>query len=225
MKLKAVIFDLDNTLLDLMRMKSYCIDAAVDAMIDAGFSIQKKKALNILHKMYDTDIENQKIFQKFLRKTTGKVDPRILAYAILAYRRVKLGFLTPYPEAKQTLITIKETGLKLAVVSDAPREQAWQRLCALKLDDFFDVVVTFEDTKKHKPSKEPFLKALEKLKVKPEECLMVGDWPERDIVGAKKLGMKTAFAKYGNINHTGKKIADFKLDKISDLKSIIKILK
>ena len=33
--------------------------------------------------------------------------------------------------------------------------------------------------------------ALKNLKVQPEEALMIGDWPERDVVGAKQIGMKT----------------------------------
>ena len=219
--MKAVIFDIDNTLLDLMRMKDYCIDASIDAMIDAGFNIPKKKAVKIFRAMYIKNIEDQQIFQKFLRKVTGKVDPKILAHAILAYRRVKAGFLTTYPETKPTLIALKEKGLKLAVVSDAPRLQAWLRLCALSLDDFFDVIVTYDDTKSRKPSKKPFLKALKVLKIKPKDALMVGDWIERDIVGAKKVGMKTAFAKYGNTNSSkGIKKADYVLTKISDLQKI-----
>ncbi len=44
----------------------------------------------------------------------------------------------------------------------------------------------------------PFNTVLKKLEVKPEEALMVGDWAERDIVGASKVGMKTAFARYGD---------------------------
>ncbi len=220
--MKAVIFDLDNTLIDLMRMKGYCVDASIDAMIDAGLAMPKQKAKKILHEMYIQDIEDQRIFQRFLRKVNGKVDPKILAHAILAYRRVKSGFLAPYPGTKPTLIALKEMGLKLAVVSDAPRQQAWLRLAAMSLDDFFDIIVTFDDTKAKKPSEKPFLKALSVLRVRPEECLMVGDWPERDIAGAKKLGMKTAFARYGNTTgYRGKKSSDYVLDDITDLTRIL----
>ena len=220
--MKAVIFDIDNTLLNLMRMKDYCVDASIDAMIDAGLPLSKQKAKKLLNDMYIHNIEDQKIFQKFLKKVTGKVDPKILAHAILAYRRVKAGFLTPYPGTKPTLIALKEKGLKLAVVSDAPRLQAWTRLVSLSLDDFFDVIVTFEDTRSRKPSKKPFLKALKVLNVKPEDTLMVGDWIERDIKGAKSIGMKTAFAKYGNTTGIkGIKTADYVLHNISDLQKIL----
>ena len=40
--IKAVIFDLDNTLLDFMKMKSSAVDAAIRGMIEAGFNINEK---------------------------------------------------------------------------------------------------------------------------------------------------------------------------------------
>ena len=92
----------------------------------------------------------------------------------------------------------------------------------MKLDDFFDAVVAFEDTKQHKPSPEPFKKALKKLALAPEECLMVGDWPERDMLGARKLGIMTAFARYGCPFDKKSKIqADFVLNDIRELPDIV----
>ena len=108
----------------------------------------------------------------------------------------------------------------MALVTDAPKLKAWLRLASMKLSNFFDVVVAFEDTKKLKPSKLPFEAALRQLKVKPSECLMVGDWPERDIKGAAKSGIKTCFAKYGNPKVKAK--ADFTINDIRELLSIVK---
>ena len=127
-------------------------------------------------------------------------------------------------EWKGKTVTAEETtrltkGKKLAIITDAPRLKAWLRLAAMKIGDFFDVVVTFEDTKKHKPDNLPFEAALRKLNLKPGECLMVGDWPERDIKGAKRLGMKTCFARYGNPK-IKRSDADFEID---DIKELLKI--
>jgi len=211
--IKAIIFDLDNTLIDLMEMKRQCLRASIDAMIDAGLDIDKESAIRIFEKMYmNANIEDRKIFQKFLRKVHGTVDIRMLCYAILAYRRAKSGFLIPYPGTKRTLIALKSLGMKLAIVSDAPRERAWLRLCSTSLDDFFDTIITFDDTKEKKPSKKPFLLATQKLKINPQEALMVGDFPERDIKGARALGMKTAFAKYGFDSYGKKRVKKIKAE-------------
>jgi len=220
--IKAVIFDLDNTLIDFLRMKEIACSEAIDAMIDAGLDVPKDKALKILYKLYsEKGLEDPFIFQKFLKKVTGSIDYKKLAYAIVAYRNIRSGLLHPYPRTKMTLIQLKDKGLKLGIVSDAPKLKAWMRLAAMRIDDFFDVVVALEDTGKEKPSTLPFSAALKKLNVKANECLMVGDRPNRDIKGAKALGMKTCFASYGYVGKKVKVKADFVIDKIDDLVEMI----
>ncbi len=218
---KAILFDLDNTLINFLRMKRLSCEAAINAMIDAGLNVNKDKAMKLLFELYDKHgLEDPRIFQKFLRNLLGKVDYRILSYGVVAYRRVRSGFLEPYPHTQYVLLKLKSKGLKLGIVTDAPRLKAWLRLAAMKIADFFDIVVAFEDTRHLKPSELPFKAALEKIGVKASECLMVGDMPHRDIKGARALGMKTCFASYGNpkIRKSG---ADFV---IKDIKELLKIV-
>ena len=219
--IKAVIFDLDNTLIDFMTMKRISCEAAISSMIDAGLNANKDKAMKELFSLYDKfGLEEKTIFQKFLKKLTKKVDYEILASGIVAYRRVRSGFLEPYPHVGEVLFELKQRGIKLAIVSDAPRLKAWIRLVSMKINHLFDVVVTFEDTKEFKPSTKPFKIAFKKLDLKANECLMVGDRPERDIKGAKKLGMLTCFAKYGNPK--AKSLgADYEINDIKELLEIV----
>ncbi len=218
--IKAVLFDLDNTLIDFMKMKKQATDAAVEAMIAAGVQLNKAQATRLIFELYDQyGIEHQQIFQEFLIRTQQKLDYKILSAGIVAYRKARTVLAEPYPGVMSTLLKLKQRGLKLAIVSDAPILQAWTRLTEMKIQEFFDAVVTFDDTGERKPNKKPFEKALEQLNVKPEEVLHVGDWPERDIAGAKALGMKTAFAKYGATKPMTVK-ADYELNKIEDLLNI-----
>jgi len=220
--IKAILFDLDNTLIDFMKMKKLSCEAAIDAMIGAGLNVKQDKAIKVLFELYgEHGLEEKTIFQKFLKKLTGKINYRILANGIVAYRRVRTGFLEPYPNVDYVLLKLKDKGLKLGIVTDAPKLKAWLRLASMKLSNYFDVVVTFEDTKQHKPSKLPFEAALKKLKLKPQECLMVGDWPERDIKGAIAAGMKTCFARYGNPK-IKKTEADYEINNIKTLLDIVK---
>ena len=220
--IKAVLFDLDNTLIDFLKMKKHSCSAAIDSMIGAGLDVGHDKALKILFDLYDKyGLEEKTIFQKFLKKLSGKVDYRILANGIVAYRRVRAGFLDPYPNVDYVLLKLKRKGMKMGIVTDVPKLKAWVRLASMKLGNYFDVVVAYEDTKQLKPSKMPFKAALKELKLKPSECLMVGDWPERDIKGAKDLGMKTCFARYGNPK-AKKTYADYEISNIKMLLDIIK---
>lgn len=219
--IKAVIFDLDNTLIDFMSMKKLSCDAAISAMIGAGLNVSKELAVKELFILYDKyGLEEKMIFQKFLKKVAKRIDYEILASGIVAYRRVRSGFLEPYPHVAKVLFELKRRGIRLAIVSDAPRLKAWIRLVSIKINHLFDVVITFEDTRQLKPSAKPFEVAFRKLKVKSHESLMVGDRPERDIKGAKKLGMQTCFAKYGNPTADASG-ADYEIMDIKELLEIV----
>ena len=221
--IKAVIFDLDNTLVDFMKMKEMAVEGAVEAMIDAGLSLKKEEAIKKIYEIYDREgIEDQKVFDKFLSETFGRIDYKILAAGIVGYRKVKEAALALYPHVHYTLMELLKMGKRLAVISDAPKLQAWTRLAQTGLHHYFEVVVTFDDTGKRKPDPEPFIFALDKLNVKPEESIMIGDWAERDIIGAKTIGMVTVFARYGNTFDTRISGADYEVDDIQELLTIIK---
>lgn len=220
--IKAIIFDLDNTLVDFMKMKRDSIDAAIEAMIDAGLDMPRGEIKSKIYNIYEAEgIEYQKIFDQFLTREMGGIDPKIHAAGIVAYRKARDAALVPYPHVDYTLIELAKRGIKMAVISDAPKLQAWLRLCQLKLHHLFDCVVTFEDTGELKPNPAPFLKALQSLEVEPSEALMVGDWPERDVVGAKRLGIRTVFARYGDTFDTTSSGADYEIDDIAKLLSLV----
>ena len=220
--IQAVIFDLDNTLLDFMNMKMIAVESAVHGMIEAGLQMEKDLAKNAIFKIYEEKgLEYQEVFDDFIQKELGKIDYKILASGIVAYRKAREASLILYPNVNSTLITLSKWGLKLGVVSDAPSREAWMRICSVNLHHIFDAIVTFHDTGMHKPSPEPFEKISSLLKVPPENSLMVGDWPERDVIGAKKLGMKTVFAKYGDVFSTENSGADYDVMDIKEILSII----
>ena len=220
--IKAVVFDLDNTLMDFMKMKRRSIEEAIPAMIDAGLSITQEEANKVIDEIYkEQGIEYQKVFDVFLQRVLNRMDYKILSAGIVAYRRAREAALTPYPHVYSTLNKLLKMGIKMGILSDAPAKEAWLRLAQLNFHHIVDAVVTFEDTGERKPSAAPFQMVLKKLQVKPEEALMVGDWAERDIVGASNIGMKTAFAKYGDTFETDVHNADYELDDISQLIDII----
>jgi putative hydrolase of the HAD superfamily len=221
--ISAVIFDLDNTLVDFMAMKRQAIDAAIHAMRDAGFKLSAEEIRKRIDKIYQQrGIEFQSVFDELLYNEFSKIDFKILSAGVIAYRRAREAALVPYPHVTMTLMELIRMHVKLAVVSDAPAREAWLRLCYLNLHHMFDVVVTFEDTGKRKPHPAPFRKALDRLKVKPSETLMVGDWAERDVVGAAQVGMKTIFARYGDTFGTLVSNADYDIDDVSQVIDIVR---
>jgi putative hydrolase of the HAD superfamily len=220
--IKLVIFDLDNTLTDFKRMKESAVEAAVDAMLDAGLRFPPGEIKDKIYEVYEREgIEFQSVFDDVLRELIGEVDFKILAAGIVAYRRAREASLVLYPHARVTLFELMKRGIRLAVVSDAPRKEAWLRLCYLQLQHMFDMVLTFDDTGEKKPSPKPFRRVLEHFGVEPHEALMIGDWPERDITGAAKLGITTVFARYGDTFGTAESGARYEITDMLDLVEIV----
>ena len=217
--IKAVIFDIDNTLIDFMSMKRAASMAAANAMIEAGLQDAPEDLSERLFTFYlEHGIESDDAFEEYLKQEYKAVDYRILASAVNAYVKEKYLHLKPYPGVLETLRELKRQGYKLGVVSDGVRLKARMRLNEAGLDGNFDAVVTYEDTGKQKPAREPFLRICDELGVNPEECLMVGDWPERDVQGGRLAGMKTCLAKYGQMHETK---ADYQIESFSKLLTVV----
>jgi len=220
--IKGVVFDLDNTLLDFMKMKEFAVKAAIKGMIEAGLKVNEDESYIEINSIYEEfGWENQKVFDVFLEKSIGHVDNKFLAAGIVAYRRAREANLMAYPNVNKTLLALSKSGIKLGVVSDAPSREAWMRIYYLNLYHYFDVVITFDDSRERKPSPIPFQLALDGMGLRPEETIMIGDWPERDVVGAQQIGMKTAFARYGDTFGTVNSGADWDLNDIYQLVDII----
>jgi putative hydrolase of the HAD superfamily len=232
-KIKAVIFDIDNTLIDFFKMKELSVEDAIYAMIATGLKKSHDEIWDAIDKIYQKHgIEYQNVFNDVLKQFEGKVDNKKLGAAISAYRKVRVGHIMPYANVIPTLIALTKRGYKLGVISDAPSLQMWIRLCDMGLEHFFDFVIASEDEGELKPSPLPFKRAIEILKLKPEEIIMVGDNMHRDVAGAKNIGMVSVLAKYGQSVkrivgiEPRNSIENAKPDyEINDVKELLEVLK
>ena len=196
MPIKAVLFDLDNTLIDFMKMKKEACRSAIKAMINAGLKMKKREGYEKLMECYfRVGLDSSIAFTKFLEEQVGKADEKILQAGIKGYQKTKPNYLKPYPYVLETLETLKSLGLKLGIVTDAPREKALQRLNSMNITKYFDIIITLDDTGVGKKDLLPLELAMKKLNLSPEEILFVGDSLRRDIEPAKKIGMKTLLIK------------------------------
>ena len=225
-QIRAILFDLDNTLVDFIRMKEESCKAAVKAMVASGLRMNEGQAFELLMKTYfDVGIESDRAFSEFLR-SIDQFDHKILASGINTYLATKNRFLKPFPNVKSVLGKLQRRGVFLSIVTDAPKTKAYQRLLGMGIEPYFKFVVGYEDTNKSKHTGLPLLLALEMLRkecpdIANSEILMVGDSIARDIVPAKELGLRTALAKYGQRVAEGSGIADYELTDIKDLVNVL----
>jgi putative hydrolase of the HAD superfamily len=96
----------------------------------------------------------------------------------------------PFPETMAALERLKKKKIKMAIISNTPVFSAPEVIEKFGLDKYFDLIVLSFEAGMLKQDVEMFRHCLDKLGVKAEETLMVGDSIETDMEGAEKAGIK-----------------------------------
>ncbi|HEX2066108.1 MAG TPA: HAD family hydrolase [Candidatus Thermoplasmatota archaeon] len=220
---RAVLFDLDSAVVDLRGMKRVASDAAARAMLAAGadFPFTPDEAGDILFGEYLADLESGTLFEAFLRRHHRRalgmgqhqVD-RITAAAVNAYLRAKTLRTEPFAGVRPTLVALARAGLRLGVLTDAPRFKAYQRLDAAGLSDFFEFVLA--PAEGARGGERPFRAALDLLGLPPHQVLVVGGRAGQET-GPGALGVRSAWARYGSPASPVPLEADVVLERVEDL--------
>ena len=229
-KIKAVFFDIDDTLFDSTTLAKMARMNAVKAMIESGLPLANvTQGYNLLMKIVNKYGSNyDKHFDKLLEILGCEWNPKIIAAGVVAYHDTKQAYLKPDPEVVPTLIALRDKGYKLGIISNGKSVKQWEKIIRLGLHHFFDVVVISEEVGSEKPDTKIFEVALEKLNVEPYEAVYVGDNLETDILGANKAGMVSIRILKGK-NKEGKPTGEmmkprYSIKKLSDLLNILKKL-
>jgi DNA polymerase len=129
---------------------------------------------------------------------------------------------------KSTLRELKRRKLKLVIVSNTYTSDRVELKGAMKrmgIDRFFEEVITSVDIGFSKPHKRIFRVALEAVKLKPSEVVMVGNRIEKDVVGGNKMGMTTVWFHWNeryesNIRNESQR-PDFVISSFKDLLEVM----
>jgi putative hydrolase of the HAD superfamily len=216
-KIKAVIFDLDNTLLDFVEAKIKACKAVVERIGCGNPNELLQYFLRWRH-----GFESHENIADYL-KDRGVYSDELYKECCRIYDEVKLESIEVYPGITEVLEELRRAGIKLAVVTDAENGHAIARLQKTGLLKYFDVIVSADMVGKRKPDPASISLALEKLGVDAADAAIVGDSLRRDIEAGKKLGMLTIYAAYGDRNFFEKE--DLKADYIArNVKALLEIL-
>lgn len=179
---KLVIFDLDGTLLNLPINYDNLRKELKAIFKPFGVETEFKPILDTINVALSTIKQNQGDgkFQEMSMNVYGTLE----TYEIAAANEAKL-----IPNAKETLVKLKQLDLKLAIFSRTGRRAVVSSLKKTGLEQYFDLIVAREDTKEQKPSPEGLKKILNMFGLKAEDAIVVGDHIF-DIMAAKELGIK-----------------------------------
>lgn len=178
MKIHTILFDLDGTLID------------TNELIIASFLYTFEH-----FQLPITREETLSFIGPSLKDTFDKVDPARSEEMIQVYRDHNLhhhdNYVEAYPHVVETLKRLKETNIKLGIVTTKMRPGVNMGLKLVGLEELFDTVITLGEVTHAKPHPEPIIKAMNELDANVSSTLMVGD-NSHDIESGQNAGVRTA---------------------------------
>jgi pyrophosphatase PpaX len=182
------LFDADGTLFDTVELICICFQYVADKYV--GKAIDRSAIINgiglpLKSQLIDhlgPELDHDQVLDDYLQYQLGKMEDG----------------LSPFPYVIETLEILKSKGKKLAVVTSRRRISLERILDLTDTARYFDVLVTPEDTTRHKPDAEPALKAMSLLGANKNSTVFTGD-ALYDICSGASAGIDTIFV---NWSHT-----------------------
>jgi putative hydrolase of the HAD superfamily len=237
MAFKAVLFDLFDTLLIIEKMEDFypvCLRKLHDFLVNQGIKVSfeefEKTYMNVrdvlmkkAHQTLEEPHFNIRVSQTLRELGYDYVesDP-IVVGATKAFADGLKKHISLDVDAVATLRQL-HVEYKLGIVSNfGIPECGWELLNDYGLKPFFDVVVISGEINRRKPSPEIYNAALKALNVTASETVFVGDTPELDIEGPKKMRMKAILIKRRSMNENPHVKLDATIHRLAELPSVLK---
>jgi putative hydrolase of the HAD superfamily len=216
--IKAVLFDLDGTLLDRDASVAQFIKIQHDRLIDSLNHIPKN---NYIDRFIELDchgyVWKDKVYQQLVEEF--QIDGLNWQMLLQDYEQQFQRHCIPFPGLIEMLILLKKQGYLLGIISNGWGEFQTHAIAGSGIQDYFNVILISDFEQIRKPQAEIFHRAAQRLGVMHQECVFVGDNPEADIIGAKNAGMKAIWKR--NLSWQESKEADAIVDELHEIPLII----
>ena len=189
--MKACIFDLDGTLTDTLESLAVSVKATLREMNLPEITTEQCRRFVG---------DGARVLMERALLAVGEKDLSRLEESLSVYRRIFdencTYHVTPYRGIPPLLEDLKKAGVKLAVLSNKPHEQAVKVVREMFGEGTFDYVSGQQEGIRKKPDPAGVVHIMETLHMKPEDCRYVGD-SEVDVQTGKNAGVKTVIVTWG----------------------------
>jgi len=236
MRVEAVLFDLFDTLLLLEKQEAYyppSLRKLYEFLFKNGISVSfedfRRVYFEVRDRFYSESRESleEPHFNLRISQTLQKlgynfnVSDSVVVGATEAFANEFMRYVSLDTDAFYVLQKLR-TRYKLGLISNfAIPECGWELLEKFRLRSFFDVVIISGEINRRKPSAEVFEKALEALGVKASEAVFVGDMLDLDVMGPKKVGMKTVLIKRRSLEENSDVKPDRVITRLNELLTVL----
>lgn len=192
--IKAVIFDLDGTLLDRDRSLAAFVEAQYERLAETMQHIPKdlfiERFIALDAKGY---VWKDRVYQQLIEefRITGVDWQTLLEDYVMNFKY----HCVPFADLARMLEDLSSQSLRLGMITNGRGQFQLNNIQALGIEEHFDEILISEWEGMAKPDPAIFHKALTSLGVLPEEAVYVGDHPKNDIQAAKAAGLKAIWKK------------------------------
>lgn len=195
---KAIIFDLDGTLLDRDSSLRSFIANQYDRFLFCLGHIDKT---DYIDRFVQLDcrghVWKDKVYQSLVQEfaicgSSSEAIAKISWKTLLHdYETQFRHSCIPFPYLKETITLLQKQDYLLGMITNGRETFQSRSIQGLGIHDYFDTILISETEQLRKPQPEIFQRALFRLSVTAQESVYIGDNPEADIIGAKNAGLKT----------------------------------
>ncbi|MED4017154.1 HAD family hydrolase [Sutcliffiella cohnii] len=219
--IKAVLFDLDGTLLNRDEsLKSFILDQ-YSRLYDGLGHINKKQFTERFITLDNHGyVWKDKVYAQLIEEFD--IQDYTVNFLLEDYMKHFKNHCIPFPNLIEMLRKLQNLGCSLGIISNGMTEFQLHNIRALGIESYFQTILISEKEGLRKPDPLIFQKALEQMKVSANECLFVGDHPENDVRASKKVGMTSVWKKdtyWDNI------IADYTIEDLIEIINIVEVLR
>ncbi|SAK72688.1 phosphoglycolate phosphatase [Caballeronia catudaia] len=207
--IRAAIIDLDGTMVDTADDFVAALNAML-ARVGIEQPVTREEVTDYVGKGSENLIRSVLAVRLSPSQASAQFDDALAIYQS-EYAKVNGKHSALFPEVKEGLVAMRESGIALACVTNKPHRFAVELLAHFGIADFFKVILGGDSLPAKKPDPLPMLTACERLDVLPRETVAVGD-SENDALAGRAAGLATLTVPYG-YNH-GKPVQSVKSDGI-----------
>ncbi len=189
--MKAVLFDLDETLLDRSASMLKFLRWQAHEQLGSGLVDKEQYITRFIQLDNNGALWKDKVYAALLQEFS--IETHTTAELLATYEEKFCDFCMAKPGAAEALTELESMGLKMALVSNGPTPFQERNFSALEFNEKFEQVVVSAAVGLRKPESAIFQLACERLSVEPRECAFVGDNPIADIEGANAAGIFSVF--------------------------------